>query len=79
MLSFCTSFGAILGGKLGSKPAQKETKNGTSFGARSLRISGVWESPKRKINERDEKGKASGNIVSKRTGGDFISFHWKKH
>ena len=34
-----------------------------------LHILEVWESPKQKIYERGEKGKAAGNILSKRKGG----------
>ena len=40
-----------------------------SFGTCSLRLSEARESPKQKINVRGEKGKAAGNILSKRKGG----------
>ena len=56
-------FGQVLGQLWGSKSAKKWALT------RSLRLSGVWPSPKREINERGEKGEAVGNILSEEEGG----------
>ena len=51
------------------KVIQKETKNGTTFGTLSLRISEVHIMPERELNESGEKGTVIGIIFSKRKGG----------
>ena len=69
---FGPALGTFLGPFRGQHQVKKSPKNGTSFGTRLPWLRGVRELPKQEIKERGEKGKAAGNISSKRKG--CISF-----
>ena len=53
----------------GQNQLKKRSQHGTGFGTRSRRLSGVWESPTRRVNEKGEKVSNAGNIFSKSKGG----------
>jgi len=51
---------------------QKGTKNGTTFGTLSLRISRLRKVSEQELNESGEKGTVTGIILSERKGGIYI-------
>ena len=56
----------------------KWTKHGSSYGTCLRRLLGVWPTPKWKMNKTGEKWKATANIGSRRSGGVFSFFSFRR-